>query len=261
MFHWRTTDQLPLKRTVYVRHGSPASRVRHRRPYLLLAALVTGGLAAGLLGFSGPTEAQAQPTSVLAAQQALAADADSDVQPPKASITLAEARHRLQEVAASRAERAAAEQQAREAARPKAVLPMHGALTSCFCARWGTFHYGIDIAGPMDTPEFAAEDGVVLRAGPATGFGLAVYILHADGYVTVYGHMDVIKVHAGQYVQAGQTIALEGARGEATGPHLHFEVHRGAAEHGPAHGSPSLPAPFPVGKAVARDASGAREVA
>ena len=219
--------------------------VRHRRPYLLLAALVIGGLAAGLLGFQGPTEARAEPTSVLAAQQALASDDDSDVRLPRASITLAEARHRLQEVAASRAERAAAEQQAREAARPKAVLPMHGTLTSCFCARWGTFHYGIDLAGPMDTPEYAAEDGVVLRAGPATGFGLAVYILHDDGYVTVYGHMDVIKVHAGQYVQAGQTIALEGARGEATGPHLHFEVHRGGE-----YGTPVDPIPWLAARGV-----------
>jgi murein DD-endopeptidase MepM/ murein hydrolase activator NlpD len=133
----------------------------------------------------------------------------------------------------------AAEEQAREAARPKAVLPMNGALTSCFCARWGTFHYGIDLAAPKDTPEFAAEDGVVLRAGPATGFGLAVYILHADGYVTVYGHMDVIKVAVGQFVQAGQTIALEGARGQATGPHLHFEVHVGGE-----YGKPIDPIPW-----------------
>jgi murein DD-endopeptidase MepM/ murein hydrolase activator NlpD len=213
---------------------------------VLLAALVTGGVAAGLLGFEVPTAAQAQPTSVLAAQQALAADDDVDVRLPKASITLAEARHRLQEVAASRAERAAAEEQAREAARPKAVLPIHGArLTSCFCARWGTFHYGIDLAAPMYTPEYAAEDGVVLRAGPASGFGLAVYILHDDGYVTVYGHMDSIKVHAGQYVQAGQTIALLGMRGESTGPHLHFEVHRGGE-----YGTPVDPIPWLAARGV-----------
>jgi len=213
---------------------------------VLLAALVTGGVAAGLLGFEVPTAAQAQPTSVLAAQQALAADDDVDVRLPKASITLAEARHRLQEVAASRAERAAAEEQAREAARPKAVLPIRGArLTSCFCARWGTFHYGIDLAAPMYTPEYAAEDGVVLRAGPASGFGLAVYILHDDGYVTVYGHMDSIKVRAGQYVQAGQTIALLGMRGESTGPHLHFEVHRGGE-----YGTPVDPIPWLAARGV-----------
>jgi murein DD-endopeptidase MepM/ murein hydrolase activator NlpD len=159
---------------------------------------------------------------------------------PKASITLAEAQERLHQVAASRAAREKAAERAREAARPKAVLPIHGArLTSCFCARWGTFHYGIDLAAPMYTPEYAAEDGVVLRAGQATGFGLAVYILHADGYVTVYGHMDSITVHAGQYVQAGQTIALLGMRGESTGPHLHFEVHQGGE-----YGTPIDPIPW-----------------
>ena len=217
------------------RHGRRLSRHR-RRPSFLLGALVAGGLVAGVLGFADPSGAST-PTSVAA--QALVTDQDADVGLPKASITVAEAQARLQEVAASRASRAAADAQAREAARPKAVLPMNGVLTSCFCARWGTFHYGIDLAGPMDTPEFAAEDGVVLRAGPATGFGLAVYLLHADGFVTVYGHMDVIKVAVGQYVQAGQTIALEGARGEATGPHLHFEVHQGGE-----YGTPIDPIPW-----------------
>jgi murein DD-endopeptidase MepM/ murein hydrolase activator NlpD len=79
----------------------------------------------------------------------------------------------------------------------------------------------------MHTPEYAAGDGVVLRAGEASGFGLAVYILHENGDVTVYGHMDKILVQPGQYVQAGETIALLGMRGQSTGPHLHFEVHQG----------------------------------
>src|SRR4051794_28196803 len=93
---------------------------------------------------------------------------------PQASITVAEAQARLQEVAASRAARAEAEAAAREAARPKSVLPIQGArYTSCFCSRWGTFHWGIDLAAPMRTPEYAAGDGVVLRAGAASGFGLA----------------------------------------------------------------------------------------
>jgi murein DD-endopeptidase MepM/ murein hydrolase activator NlpD len=70
-------------------------------------------------------------------------------------------------------------------------------------------------------------DGVVLRAGAASGFGLAVYILHANGDVTVYGHMEKILVDVGDYVQAGDTIALLGQRGQSTGPHLHFEVHQG----------------------------------
>jgi murein DD-endopeptidase MepM/ murein hydrolase activator NlpD len=151
---------------------------------------------------------------------------------PMASITVAEAEARLAEVAASRAERAAAEaaaaEAAREAARPKAVLPVDGArFTSGYGGRWGTFHYGIDLAAPMRTPEYAAMDGVVLRAGSASGFGLAVYVLHENGDVTVYGHMDEILVEPGQYVEAGETIALLGNRGQSTGPHLHFEVHQG----------------------------------
>jgi murein DD-endopeptidase MepM/ murein hydrolase activator NlpD len=100
-------------------------------------------------------------------------------------------------------------------------------LTSTFGPRWGTYHYGIDLAAPMHTPEYAAADGVVLRAGAASGFGLAVYVLHENGDVTVYGHMDEILVEPGQYVEAGETIALLGNRGQSTGPHLHFEVHQG----------------------------------
>jgi murein DD-endopeptidase MepM/ murein hydrolase activator NlpD len=123
---------------------------------------------------------------------------------------------------------AAAAQAAAEAARPKAVLPVAGArLTSGFGPRWGTLHAGIDLAAPMQTPEYAAMDGVVLEAGPASGFGLAVYIQHQNGDVTVYGHMDSILVQPGQVVRAGDTIALLGNRGQSTGPHLHFEVHVG----------------------------------
>jgi murein DD-endopeptidase MepM/ murein hydrolase activator NlpD len=205
------------------------SALRHRRPTLLLAALVAGGVAAGVIGAHGGDPASADSTSsVLAAQDALdTADEATEVL-PQASITEEEAHARLQDVAASRAARAEAEEAAREAARPKAALPINGArLTTCFCMRWGTMHWGIDLAAPMLTPEYAAMDGVVLRAGAASGFGLAVYILHENGDVTVYGHMEKILVSVGDYVQAGDTIALLGQRGQSTGPHLHFEVHQG----------------------------------
>ncbi len=109
----------------------------------------------------------------------------------------------------------------------KWALPLAGTLTSCYCLRWGTMHWGIDIAAPMYTPIYAAGDGTVLRAGEATGFGQAVYIQHDNGDVTVYGHMEVIEVTAGQRVVAGQEIAQVGTRGFSTGPHLHFEVQSG----------------------------------
>ncbi|MBM7807732.1 murein DD-endopeptidase MepM/ murein hydrolase activator NlpD [Geodermatophilus bullaregiensis] len=207
-------------------------RARDRRPHLLLAALVAGALGAGAFGLHGAPDAAAEPASALTSQDQLLTDDEAVEVMPMASITEAEAQARLQEVAASRAARAAAEaaaaEAAAEAARPKTVLPVDGArFTSGFGGRWGTFHYGIDLAAPMRTPEMAAADGVVLRAGAASGFGLAVYVLHENGDVTVYGHMDEILVEPGQYVEAGETIALLGNRGQSTGPHLHFEVHQG----------------------------------
>jgi murein DD-endopeptidase MepM/ murein hydrolase activator NlpD len=111
------------------------------------------------------------------------------------------------------------------------VLPVQGArLSSGFGTRWGTLHAGIDFAGPLGTPEYAAMDGVVVRAGAASGFGLAVYIRHDNGDVTVYGHMQQILVAEGQVVRAGETIALLGNQGQSTGPHLHFEVHLGGID-------------------------------
>jgi murein DD-endopeptidase MepM/ murein hydrolase activator NlpD len=64
----------------------------------------------------------------------------------------------------------------------------------------------------------------VIEAGPASGFGLWVRIQHADGTITVYGHMDSFSVYEGQQVKAGEQIARMGNRGESTGTHLHFEV-------------------------------------
>ncbi|MGY1724296.1 M23 family metallopeptidase [Blastococcus sp. SYSU DS0533] len=211
----------------------PARSQTRRSPALLLCSLLLGGVLAAGASLQGAPAAEA--TSVLAAQDSLLTAEEGVELLPQASITVAEAQARLQEVAASRAERQAAAEAAAaaaaEAARPKAVLPVAGArLTSGYGGRWGTFHYGIDLAAPMRTPEYAAVDGVVLRAGSASGFGLAVYILHDSGDVTVYGHMDKILVSPGQYVEAGETIALLGNRGQSTGPHLHFEVHKGGLD-------------------------------
>ena len=108
-----------------------------------------------------------------------------------------------------------------------AGIPTSGRVTSCYGARWGTMHYGVDIAAPIGTPIYAPEGGVVLQAGPASGFGLAVYLQHADGSITVYGHISSFSVAAGQQVSAGEQIAEVGNTGQSTGPHLHFEVHQG----------------------------------
>lgn len=113
------------------------------------------------------------------------------------------------------------------AASGRAVAPTTGRVTSCYGSRWGTMHNGVDIAASIGTPIYTPEAGRVLQAGPASGFGLAVYIQHADGSVTVYGHINAYFVAAGQQVVAGQQIAEVGNKGQSTGPHLHFEVHTG----------------------------------
>jgi murein DD-endopeptidase MepM/ murein hydrolase activator NlpD len=107
------------------------------------------------------------------------------------------------------------------------VSPTSGRVSSCYGARWGVTHYGVDIAAPIGTPIYAATSGVVRRAGAATGFGQAVYILGDDGAVTVYGHVNRYFVYAGERVSVGEQIAEVGNRGQSTGPHLHFEVHTG----------------------------------
>jgi murein DD-endopeptidase MepM/ murein hydrolase activator NlpD len=108
-----------------------------------------------------------------------------------------------------------------------AVAPTSGQVTSCYGIRWGTLHAGVDIAAPIGTPIYAPEGGVVLQAGPASGFGLALAIQHGDGTITLYGHVNQMFVTAGQVVSTGQQIAEVGNRGQSTGPHLHFEVHTG----------------------------------
>jgi murein DD-endopeptidase MepM/ murein hydrolase activator NlpD len=108
-----------------------------------------------------------------------------------------------------------------------AVAPTTGRVTSCYGPRFGTLHAGIDIAAPIGTPIFAPEGGVVVQAGPASGFGLAVALQHPDGTITLYGHVNQFFVSVGQTVTTGQQIAEVGNRGQSTGPHLHFEVHTG----------------------------------
>lgn len=104
--------------------------------------------------------------------------------------------------------------------------------TSGFGMRGGSMHYGVDLAGPLDTPIYAARDGEVVAAGPASGFGNWIIIRHEiDGarVDTVYGHMATqgVLVKRGDKVSAGDQIGLIGNEGFSTGPHLHFEIWNG----------------------------------
>ncbi|WP_229326583.1 M23 family metallopeptidase, partial [Streptomyces sp. UNOC14_S4] len=99
-------------------------------------------------------------------------------------------------------------------------------------------HDGIDIANALGTPIYAVGDGEVINSGPADGYGQWIRILHPDGTVTEYGHMYQRDVAVGDRVTAGQRIALMGAEGQATGPHLHLRVRRDTSMN---HGIDPLP--------------------
>ena len=137
----------------------------------------------------------------------------------------------------AKAEQAKAEQAKAEAARAeqvKKVVPVAavgraiqmvtGRVTSGFGLRGGAAHQGLDIAAPIGTPIRVPIAGTVISSGAASGFGLWVRVRHADGTITIYGHINRSLVKVGQKVSAGQQIAEVGNRGESTGPHLHIEV-------------------------------------
>jgi len=98
--------------------------------------------------------------------------------------------------------------------------------------RAADFHKGLDLSAPTGTPIYATADGVVTFAGRvALGtsvnwwrFGNVVTIKHSDRFITIYGHCDTVKVHTGQEVRQGETIATVGSTGWSTNSHLHYEV-------------------------------------
>ncbi|HNP20701.1 MAG TPA: M23 family metallopeptidase [Panacibacter sp.] len=90
------------------------------------------------------------------------------------------------------------------------------------------FHAGLDFTAPQGTPIYATADGVVKEANyNAGGFGNHVVINHGYGYETLYGHMVRIKARLGQTVKRGEVIGYVGSTGKSTGPHCHYEVHKG----------------------------------
>ena len=90
------------------------------------------------------------------------------------------------------------------------------------------FHAGLDFAATQGTPIYATADGVVKEASyDAGGYGNHVVLNHGYSYETLYGHMVRIKVHIGQQIKRGEVIGWVGSTGKSTGPHCHYEVHKG----------------------------------
>ena len=120
--------------------------------------------------------------------------------------------------------------------RPSAAAmlwPVAGRITSGFgyrrhpILRFARMHRGVDFGAGWGSPIVAAADGQVSSAGWAGGYGRQVRIAHAGGVATSYSHMSSIVASPGSYVRQGQLIGYVGSSGLSTGPHLHYEVHRG----------------------------------
>jgi murein DD-endopeptidase MepM/ murein hydrolase activator NlpD len=111
-----------------------------------------------------------------------------------------------------------------------------GAVTSEYGQRWGSLHAGVDIAGPRNTPVYAAADGTVTTAACTSaycdrdgnlnlaGYGNLVELDHGAGVTTRYAHLSRYTLSPGQQVPAGALLGFQGSTGNSTGVHLHFEV-------------------------------------
>jgi murein DD-endopeptidase MepM/ murein hydrolase activator NlpD len=107
------------------------------------------------------------------------------------------------------------------------IWPLHGEVSSRYGRRNGKGHDGIDIRAPRGTPVYAAEAGRVIHAGGGLGdYGKVVILKHVGRYSTVYAHHDALRVSKGEFVEKGDLIGTVGTSGNASGPHLHFEVRR-----------------------------------
>ncbi len=126
--------------------------------------------------------------------------------------------------------------------------PVRGPLTSPYGLRMRGMlprvHRGVDLAVPEGTPVRSMANGRVRFAGVQRGFGNVVWVDHGGDVLTIYAHLSSIDVRAGEAVQGGQVLGRSGSSGDATAPHLHFEVWR--------WGRPADPVPLLGGPPVSR---------
>lgn len=93
------------------------------------------------------------------------------------------------------------------------------------------YHLGVDLVAAKGEEVHAVANARVAFAGRRRGFGNLVVLDHGEGYQTYYAHLSAIRdgVVMGAPIDRGQIVGLVGSTGHSTGPHLHFEVHRGDA--------------------------------
>jgi murein DD-endopeptidase MepM/ murein hydrolase activator NlpD len=117
--------------------------------------------------------------------------------------------------------------------------PVTGEITSYFGWRANpgssgmSLHQGIDIDAPKGTEVSVVLNGVVRDVRESPLYGLVVEVEHGGGITTLYGHLDSAAVKKDQKLSQGDVIGTVGESGNATGPHLHFELRKDGIEVDP----------------------------
>lgn len=103
-------------------------------------------------------------------------------------------------------------------------IPVTGSITNAFNA--AEEHFGVDVTASDDNePVRATLDGTVISAGWTTGDGYVISVQHSDNLISIYKHNAALLKKPGEYVKAGDPIAIVGSSGEQiVGPHIHFEL-------------------------------------
>ncbi|MER6460961.1 M23 family metallopeptidase [Streptomyces sp. NPDC048409] len=227
---------------------------KHRRPGRVkrttaqaagIAALTTTGVigtvsAAPALAAENSVE-QTGLTPVITVSDSVAdrIDAQAAAQTAAAERKAAEEAARKKAAAKAEKEREAKARAAREAERKRLnafVAPISDSYVSTGYKTGGSLwssgaHTGIDFHAASGTEVHAVGTGTVVSTGWGGSYGNQIVIKMADGMYTQYGHLSSIGVSVGQKVTPGERIALSGATGNVTGPHLHFEA-RTTPEYG-----------------------------
>jgi len=113
----------------------------------------------------------------------------------------------------------------------KIIWPVSGEISSAFGRRGWRSHTGVDIRAGKGTEIASSADGVVVFAGWKGDYGKLIEVKHeAIDMTTIYAHCHTIDVREGSRVKAGEIIGTVGRTGNATGPHLHFEVRNSAGD-------------------------------
>ncbi|GGZ89592.1 M23 family metallopeptidase [Streptomyces echinoruber] len=227
------------------KHRRPGRTQRTTARAAGVAALTTAGavgtLAAPALAADEPAPEQTGLIPVVAIGDTVAAqiDAQAAAQEQAAEQKKAEEAARRKAAEEARRAREAKERAAREAERKRLdtfVLPITGSYISTGYKAGGSLwssgsHTGVDFHAAGGTPVHAVGAGTVVQTGWGGAYGNQIVIKMNDGTYTQYGHLSSIEVSVGQEVTPGQQIALSGATGNTTGPHLHFEA-RTTPEYG-----------------------------